>query len=182
MQLTSKQLLPASQLEAWTALNDISVLKACIPGCDSLVETSENEYELLVVAAIGPVKAKFKGKLRLSDLNAPHGYKLQFEGQGGAAGHGKGSAEVRLEPVNATETELHYSATATVGGKIAQIGSRLVDMAAQRMATEFFTAFTAQLQACVPTTSASSLPTGTEPKKESDEGPGFFGRLRTLVK
>jgi uncharacterized protein len=92
------------------------------------------------------VKARFKGKLQLENLQPPTSYTLRFEGQGGAAGHGKGSADIRLESTGARETVLHYSAQASVGGKIAQIGSRLVDMAAQKMATEFFEAFNARLQ------------------------------------
>jgi carbon monoxide dehydrogenase subunit G len=97
------------------------------------------------MAAVGPVKARFKGKLRLEDLQPPTSYTMRFEGQGGAAGHGKGSAQVRLESVSARETLLYYSANASVGGKLAQIGSRLVDMAAQKMASDFFTTFTAKL-------------------------------------
>ena len=147
MQLTSQQSLPVSQKIAWDALNDTEVLKACIPGCEALNAVGGNEYEVLLTAAVGPGEAKFKGKLKLSDLNPPESYKLQFEGQGGPAGFGKGSAEVRLEPVGANETMLHYTANAQVGGKIAQVGSRLVDMAAQKMAGEFFSSFTALLQA-----------------------------------
>ena len=146
MELTSQQTLPVAQAQAWEALNDISLLKECIPGCDGITATGENQYEVLITAAIGPVKAKFKGKLRLDNLQPPNSYTLAFEGQGGAAGHGKGSAEIRLEAISARETVLHYTAHASVGGKIAQIGSRLVDMAAQKMATEFFESFNARLQ------------------------------------
>ena len=146
MQLTNSQTLPVGQAQAWEALNDISLLQAAIPGCESITPTGENQYEALVTAAIGPVKAKFKGKLRLENLQPPNSYTLAFEGQGGAAGHGKGHAEIRLEAVGPHETMLHYTAHASVGGKIAQIGSRLVDMAAQKMATEFFASFNTQLQ------------------------------------
>ncbi len=147
MQLSNQQSLPVSQAQAWEALNDISLLQQAIPGCESITPTGENQYEALVVAAIGPVKAKFKGKLKLEDLVPPTSYKLVFEGQGGAAGHGKGSADIRLEAKGPRETVLHYTANASVGGKIAQIGSRLVDMAAQKMAGEFFESFKTQLQA-----------------------------------
>lgn len=150
MQLTSQQPLPVSQLRAWEALNDVDMLKASIPGCESLTLVGEHEYEVLLTAAVGPVKAKFKGKLRLADLQPPESYTIAFEGQGGAAGHGKGSASVRLEPTGPDQTMLHYSATASVGGKIAQIGSRLVDMAAQKMAGEFFEKFEAALRAKYP--------------------------------
>jgi hypothetical protein len=146
MQLTHQQTLPVSQSQAWEALNDTSLLQQAIPGCESLTPAGENQYELLITAAIGPVKAKFKGKLQLENLLPPSSYTLRFEGQGGAAGHGKGNAEVRLEAVGANQTMLHYTAHATVGGKIAQIGSRLVDMAAQKMATEFFETFNTKLQ------------------------------------
>jgi carbon monoxide dehydrogenase subunit G len=146
MQLTNTQTLPVGQAQAWEALNDISLLQSAIPGCESITPTGDNQYEALVTAAIGPVKAKFKGKLRLENLQPPTSYTLAFEGQGGAAGHGKGHAEIRLEAVGPRETILHYTAHASVGGKIAQIGSRLVDMAAQKMATEFFEAFNTKLQ------------------------------------
>jgi carbon monoxide dehydrogenase subunit G len=98
-----------------------------------------------ITASVGPVKARFKGKLRLEDLQPPTSYTMHFEGQGGAAGHGKGSAQVRLEPTGPHETVLHYSANASVGGKLAQIGSRLVDMTAQKMASDFFATFNAKL-------------------------------------
>jgi carbon monoxide dehydrogenase subunit G len=146
MQLTSQQTLPVSQAIAWDALNDTEMLKAAIPGCESMTKVADNDYEVAMTAAVGPVKAKFKGKLKLSDLQPPESYKIAFEGQGGAAGHGKGTAAVRLEPTGADTTTLHYTANAQVGGKIAQIGSRLVDMAAQKMAGEFFAKFEAQLR------------------------------------
>ncbi|MDO9285038.1 MAG: carbon monoxide dehydrogenase subunit G [Aquabacterium sp.] len=146
MQLTNQQTLPVTQAQAWEALNDITLLQSAIPGCEGITPTAEHQYEVLITAAIGPVKAKFKGKLQLENLQPPTSYTLRFEGQGGAAGHGKGHADIRLEPTGANTTVLHYTAHATVGGKIAQIGSRLVDMAAQKMATEFFETFNAKLQ------------------------------------
>ena len=142
MELTSQQALPVSQDKAWTALNDTAMLQAAIPGCESITAGAEpHHYEVAIMAAVGPVKARFKGKLRLEDIQAPTRYTLHFEGQGGPAGHGKGHASVRLEATGANATLLHYTAHATVGGKIAQIGSRLVDMAAQKMAAEFFANF-----------------------------------------
>ncbi len=146
MQISNQQNLSVSQQQAWDALNDVEVLQTAIPGCESLVETAPQNYEVHILAAVGPVKAKFKGKLKLSDLQPPSSYRIHFEGQGGAAGHGKGSASVRLEPTSASSCVLHYEATASVGGKIAQIGQRLVDMAAQKMAGEFFQSFNAQLE------------------------------------
>ncbi|MDN3919491.1 CoxG family protein [Roseateles violae] len=146
MQLNGQQTLPVSQAQAWAALNDIEMLKASIAGCESLVASGENEYEALLAVSIGPVKARFKGKLKLSDLRPPSGYQLAFEGSGGAAGHGKGSAQVRLETLGPAQTLLHYTVVASVGGKIAQLGSRLVDMAAQKMANDFFASFTEALR------------------------------------
>lgn len=122
-------------------------MQAAIPGCESITPTGDNQFDVAVMAAVGPVKARFKGKLQLENLQPPNSYTLRFEGQGGAAGHGKGSADIKLQAVSAHETLLHYTAQASVGGKIAQIGSRLVDMAAQKMATEFFTSFNTALQA-----------------------------------
>jgi len=145
MQLTSQQALPVSQAIAWQALNDTAILQASIPGCESITATGDDSYEVALTAAIGPVKAKFKGKMKLSDINPPESYTIHFEGQGGAAGHGKGSASVKLEPQGEHTCVLHYTATASVGGKIAQIGSRLVDMAAQKMAGDFFATFEQQL-------------------------------------
>ncbi|HSV84467.1 MAG TPA: carbon monoxide dehydrogenase subunit G [Ramlibacter sp.] len=147
MKLSNQQSLPVPQATAWEALNDVAILQSCIPGCESLQPLGDDRYEVIVQAAIGPVKARFKGQLALSDFHPPHSYRLAFEGQGGAAGHGKGSAGVRLVAAGPDETVLHYDATAMVGGKIAQIGQRLVDMAAQRMAAEFFSKFEAQLRA-----------------------------------
>jgi uncharacterized protein len=158
MELTSQQDLPVSQQQAWDALNDTEVLKACIPGCESITPTGENAYEVLITASVGPVKARFKGRLQLADLDPPRSYTLQFDGQGGPAGFGKGSAQVRLEPKSANACVLHYSANATVGGKLAQVGSRLVDMAAQKMAGEFFGNFDAQLRARHPSAAAPDAP------------------------
>jgi len=126
----------------WEALNDPEVLKACIPGCDSIEKLSDTEYKVAMTAAVGPVKAKFSGKLQLSDLNPPSSYSLAFEGSGGAAGFGKGGAQVSLAP-EAGGTKLSYTAKATVGGKLAQVGSRLVDAAARKMADDFFSRFDA---------------------------------------
>src|SRR5262245_12811881 len=115
MQLTNEQILPVSQQDAWTALNDARMLEACIPGCESLTATGPDEFDMSLLLAVGPVKARFKGKLRVTDLNPPHSYTLHFDGQGLGAGHGKGSAHVRLEARGATETALLYTATASVG-------------------------------------------------------------------
>jgi uncharacterized protein len=147
MELTETHTLPVPQARAWKALNDTAILKACIPGCDSIDADGENAYNVAMTAAVGPVKARFKGRMELTDIDAPHTYTIQFEGQGGAAGFSKGQAKVNLEPGDAADTTtLTYSASAQVGGKLAQIGSRLVDGAARKIAAEFFKRFGAQLQ------------------------------------
>lgn len=146
MQLSAQQTLPVGQAQAWEALNDTTLLQAALPGCEAFTALGNDTYEVLVTAAIGPVKAKFKGKLQLENIQPPTSYTLRFEGQGGAAGHGKGTAEIKLEGKGPRETVLHYTANASVGGKIAQVGSRLVDMAAQKMAGDFFERFNAALQ------------------------------------
>jgi uncharacterized protein len=125
-------------------LNDPEVLKACIAGCETIERVSDTEYRVVMVAAVGPVKAKFNGKLVLSDLNPPNSYALSFEGSGGAAGFGKGGAQVSLKTEGAG-TRLTYTAKASVGGKLAQVGSRLIDGVARKMADDFFTAFNEKL-------------------------------------
>jgi len=144
MEMTGEQLIPVPQAEVWRGLNDPEVLKACIAGCESIERVSDNEYRIALVAAVGPVKAKFSGKLLLSELNPPNSYSLSFEGSGGAAGFGKGSAQVSLKP-EGNGTRLSYSAKASVGGKLAQVGSRLIDGVAKKMADDFFTAFNEKL-------------------------------------
>ena len=153
MELKGEQLLPVSQKIAWEALNDTSLLKIAIPGCESITPVASdgeagvpNTYDLVMVASVGPVKATFKGKLQLLDLDPPNAYTLRFEGSGGVAGFGKGSAAVKLVPVDASTTQLDYEANASVGGKIAQVGSRLVDMAARKIADNFFENFTTALR------------------------------------
>ena len=142
--MTGSQTLPVVRQIAWDALNDPEILKASITGCDELTRTSETEFSPQVTAAVGPVKAKFKAKLTLMDVVAPESYMIRFDGQGGVAGFGKGEARVKLTEQGAA-TLLEYSAKASVGGKLAQIGSRLVDATAQKMAGEFFTKFNAEL-------------------------------------
>jgi carbon monoxide dehydrogenase subunit G len=141
MEMTGEQHVPVSQEKTWQALNDLDVLKACIPGCESIVASGENEYDVVLTAKVGPVSAKFKGKLSLTDMNPPSSYKLAFEGQGGVAGFARGSAQVNLEPEGDEATLLGYAVKANVGGKLAQIGSRLIDGAARKLAEQFFSAF-----------------------------------------
>lgn len=147
MEMTGEQLIPAPQAEVWKALNDPEVLKQCVPGCEAIDPAGENAYQVLMVARVGPVSAKFKGKLQLSDVKAPESYALSFEGQGGAAGFAKGSARVNLSSENQNQTRLAYEVKANVGGKLAQIGSRLVDAAAKKVADEFFRTFNEKMAA-----------------------------------
>ena len=160
MEMTGEQLIPVAQAEVWRGLNDPQVLKSCIPGCETIDRVSDAEYRVAMVAAVGPVKAKFNGKLLLSDLNPPNSYSLSFEGSGGAAGFGKGSAHVSLKTEGAA-TRLSYTAKANVGGKLAQVGSRLIDGVAKKMADDFFVAFNRTLagasgQAAAPATIAKT--------------------------
>lgn len=140
MEMTGEQLIALPQQATWDALNDTSVLMACIPGCDSIDKQSDNEYLLTMTAKVGPVSAKFKGKMTLTDVQAPDAYTLQFEGQGGVAGFAKGEAQVRLA-AEGSDTRLSYTVKASIGGKLAQVGARLIDGVAKKMAEQFFVAF-----------------------------------------
>ena len=153
MEMTGEQLIPLPQQRVWEALNDPAILKACIPGCESIEKISDTEYKVAMTAAIGPVKAKFNGKLLLADLNPPHSYSIAFEGSGGAAGFGKGAAQVSLLP-EGSGTRLTYKATASVGGKLAQIGSRLIDGVAKKMSDDFFARFNATVAPAAATEAA----------------------------
>ena len=144
MEMTGEQLIPQPQDVTWKALNDTGVLKDCIPGCESIEQTGDNEYHLVMTARVGPVSAKFKGRMTLSDIVAPHSYRLVFEGQGGVAGFAKGEASVHLA-AQEDGTKLAYAVKAMIGGKLAQIGSRLIDGVAKKIAGEFFTAFNARV-------------------------------------
>ena len=145
MELKGERMLPADRDTAWKALNEVEVLKRCVPGCESITPIGENEYEVVMTAAIGPVKSRFKGKMQLADIQPPRAYTLKFDGSGGAAGFARGEAKVELIEVSPQQTKLVYVANAQVGGKLAQVGSRLIDAASGAMADKFFEAFAAQL-------------------------------------
>jgi uncharacterized protein len=151
MEMSNQRIVPASVETTWHALNDPAVLQSCIPGCESMERVSDVEYIVLMVARIGPVNAKFKGRLLLSEVNPPDSYRVNFEGQGGLAGFAQGGAEVHLKAQDAN-TELSYVVHAQVGGKLAQVGSRLVDGAAKKIADNFFTAFVEKVRAAEPGT------------------------------
>jgi hypothetical protein len=140
MEMNFEHHITASREQVWAALNDTEILKAAITGCSSLETTGENSFNAQITAKVGPVKAKFTFDVSLSDIDPPNGYTITAEGQGGAAGFAKGGATVSLRE-DGNETILAYSAKANVGGKLAQLGSRLIDGAAQKMADEFFVKF-----------------------------------------
>ena len=166
MDMSGSQRIDAPQDKVWAALNDPAILKQRIPGCQEIEQTSPTEMTAKVVLKIGPVKATFAGKVTLSDLDPPNGYTISGEGQGGVAGFAKGGAKVRLEP-EGEATILHYDAKADVGGKIAQLGARLIDGTAKKLAGEFFETFG---QAVAPKPAGEEAP---EPEKK-----GWFGRSK----
>jgi len=137
MTMNGEYQLPAPQQTVWEALNDPAVLKACIPGCESLDKTSDNGFQAVATIKIGPVKAKFKGSVTLSDIDPPNGYKISGQGEGGVAGFAKGGANVKLVPKDGG-TLLSYTVEAQIGGKLAQLGQRLINGAAKKVADDFF--------------------------------------------
>ncbi len=141
MRMDETQRVPAPQAKVWAALNDPETLKHCIPGCESLEMTSPTDMAAAVVVKVGPVKAHFSGKVTLSDLDPPNGYRISGEGSGGAAGFAKGGATVTLSPDGPDATLLHYVVDAQIGGKLAQLGGRMIDATAKKLAGEFFQAF-----------------------------------------
>lgn len=144
MELKGERLLPAPIDTVWAGLNDPEVLKACIAGCESLERTGDDAFQALVAVRVGPVAAKFKGNLKMTDVKPPTSYTIHFDGQGGVAGFGKGSADVQLASEGGG-TKLSYVARAQVGGKMAQVGSRLIDAAAGKITEDFFAAFEAKV-------------------------------------
>ncbi|HUZ64745.1 MAG TPA: carbon monoxide dehydrogenase subunit G [Acetobacteraceae bacterium] len=144
MDMTGERRIPVPRQKVWEALNDAAILKASIPGCETMEKLSDTELKATAAVKIGPIAARFTGKVQLSDLDPPNGYTISGEGQGGVAGFAKGGAAVRLTD-EAGETLLSYDVKAQVGGKIAQLGARLIDASAKQMADAFFDRFTALL-------------------------------------
>jgi uncharacterized protein len=141
MTMNGRVQLAAPREVVWAKLNDTETLKTCIPGCETLEKLSDQEFQAVATNRIGPVKARFKGKVRLSDLDPPNGYKISGEGDGGVAGFAKGGATVKLEPTDGGGTTLNYDVEAQIGGKLAQLGQRLVNGAAKKLADQFFEKF-----------------------------------------
>lgn len=182
MEMQGKRELAVTQAQAWEALNDPQVLKLCIPGCDRIDPTGPDAYAIGMGLKIGPVSAKFSGNIQLADIQAPESYTLSFDGQGGAAGFGKGTSKVNLVPLGHGGCELNYTVHATVGGKIAQLGQRLIDAAAKSIAEDFFKRFDAQMSLKYPAptvaaaTSASDATTESAPKNDAvGRSPGTEG-------
>jgi carbon monoxide dehydrogenase subunit G len=141
MELTGEQILPLPRERVWAALNDPEILKASVPGCESFERVDDNQFQMVMAATVGPIKARFKGKMMLTDLQPPQSYSMTFEGSGGAAGFGKGGAHVDLL-ADSGGTRLVYRSHAQVGGRLAQVGARLIDGVARKMAEDFFGRFT----------------------------------------
>ena len=157
MDMTGERRIAAPREQVWAALNDTEVLKSAIPGCDSLVREGENALKATASLKIGPISAKFAGKVNLCDLDPPNGYRIEGEGQGGVAGFAKGSATVTLE-ADGAGTILRYTVKAQVGGKIAQLGARLIDATAKQMADAFFDKFATLLAPPEPVAGPSTAP------------------------
>lgn len=162
MQIVGEKSLPLSRENVWMALIDPEVLRVCIPGCETITGVGDDRYEVVMQAAVGPVKARFKGFMKIMEPVAPVGYVLGFEGSGGVAGFASGQARVSLEEVDANVTLLRYSSDANVGGKLAQVGSRLISSAANMVAERFFVALVTHL------TSSEIPPSGDDATRESE--------------
>ncbi len=141
MELTGEHTIQADRQKVWESLNDPEILKQCIPGCEEIEQSDENEFSAKVKAKVGPVNSRFSGKVTLSNLNPPESYTISGEGSGGAAGFAKGGADVHLEEIDASQTKLSYKVDAQVGGKLAQLGQRLIQSTANKYAKQFFDKF-----------------------------------------
>jgi carbon monoxide dehydrogenase subunit G len=173
MDMTGEYRIAAPRQRVWEGLNDPEVLKACIPGCESLEKTSDTEFTAKVKAKVGPVSASFAGKVQLSDIDPPNGYRISGEGTGGAAGFAKGGATVALAEDGPDVTVLTYAAEAQVGGKLAQIGSRLIQGTAKKMADDFFSRFAAAVG--TPAEAPAAEPPGAAVHAAPGVAPGASG-------
>jgi len=147
MEMTGERRIAAPRQRVWEALNDPAVLQASIPGCESVERTGDDSFQAKVAVKLGPMSARFGGKVNLTNINPPVSYTISGEGQGGAMGFAKGGADVALEEEGPEATTLRYNVKAQVGGKMAQLGARLIDSTAKSMADQFFDRFAAQVSA-----------------------------------
>ena len=169
MEMTGEYRIEAPRETVWTALNDPEILKQAIPGCEEIERTSDTEFEAKVRARVGPVSAKFAGKVTLSDLDPPNGYTISGEGKGGAVGFARGGAKIRLEE-DGGATILYYEVNAQVGGKLAQVGSRLIDGTAKKMAGDFFSKLSEVITAAAPAEAAAVAPAAQAPSEAPAAG------------
>lgn len=180
MELRGERLLAADRATAWAALNDTEIIRSCVPGCESITASGENQFEIAMTAAVGPVKSRFKGKMALEDIDAPKAYTMKFEASGGPTGFVRGDARITLAEESPRQTRLVYVANAHIGGKLAQVGSRLIDAAAGATADKFFEAFGGQLAA-----RAGAAAPGAEGATAMPVAPakiGFFSLLLAFLK
>ena len=171
MDMSGEYIIPASRDAVWNALNDPEILRRCIPGCEEVEKTSDDSFAAKVTAKVGPVRAKFSGKVTLSDIDPPNGYTISGEGSGGPAGFAKGGARVALSD-DPGGTKLSYTVDATVGGKLAQIGSRLIDSTARKMANDFFGKFAEIVAENGRTEAASAAPSPSDTDEVRAVGAG----------
>jgi carbon monoxide dehydrogenase subunit G len=182
MDFSGRYEIPARPDTVWAGLNDPDTLKACIPGCEEITKVSPTDFQATATLKIGPVKARFKGKVALTELDPPHRCVLSGQGQGGMAGFAKGNATIVLEP-DATGTVLTYTARATVGGKLAQIGQRLIDGAAKQIADDFFGRFATRLSASgAETAAAAAAAAGTAEARVTPAGQPQPGETATPIR
>jgi carbon monoxide dehydrogenase subunit G len=172
MEMTGERRIAAPRERVWEALNDPAVLQAAIPGCESVERVADDQFQAKVAVKLGPMSARFGGKVMLSNINPPQSYTISGEGQGGAMGFGKGGADVTLEAVGPQETILRYAAKAQVGGKMAQLGARLIDSTAKSMADQFFDRFAAQLAPPAAVEAAPQAPAGAPAAPDGGWAPG----------
>ena len=183
MEMTGERRIPAPRQQVWDALNDPEVLRASIPGCESVDREGDDQFKAKVAVKIGPMSAKFTGKVKLENINAPAGYTISGEGSGGAMGFAKGGADVALKEEGPSETLLNYNVKAQVGGKIAQLGARLVDSTAKQMADQFFNRFSAHFPppeaAAVAESAAMPQPKGAAPVAAAASGASGVAQAQT---
>jgi uncharacterized protein len=177
MDMSGERLIEASRAKVWEALNDPEILKACIPGCETIEKLSETELKATAAVKLGPIAARFVGKVRLSDLDPPNGYTISGEGQGGVAGFAKGGAKVALNDEEGA-TRLSYEVQAQVGGKMAQLGARLIDSTARQYAETFFSKFSALVAPPPAVTAPATEPAYHLAHEDHDHDPSnphYFG-------